>query len=298
MLQFDAVSSLSIEASQLHHITASNMTSILAFQNSNVTISGLSSSNCGTEGYLRVSDNQDNSSYTTVHGSLFVNTSGTAVMYSTNGNISFYNCTFNGRGDDSDAGAVSRSNNDISLMTVDFCYFGSIGTGGTNFVLSLSNPQLLLTDSTFEQCWSTAGLGMITIDHVGSPQANQTVTIDNCRFWNNQGQYGAFYMLGWSGSSDIDHPANTLNVSNSQFEANYGDIGGAFTAWAVPRVFVVGCMLKGNEAFSERWCTGFGWEWHHSHQHQPKSFFGEHGYSRWRCCAIEWRCGLVRQQHL
>ena len=149
--------------------------------------------------------------------------------------------------------ALACVNDDSSHMEVSNCTFENIATpeeGPPEPILVLTRADLTMTGSTFSNC--TALYAVLEIGNNptlnDSWLANETVTIDNCTFVDNYGYQGPIYMLG----KDLN-PTQTLNLFNSNFTNNAGNLGGAVTAFAVGNMRVSGCLFEGNEAV-----TGMG----------------------------------------
>lgn len=247
LLLFQNQSNLTVENSQLNNLAYWQDQSVINFTNCAVYISDLNSNNCSMQYVLTFSNEvsgQDTGSVF-VEGSTFFNATGSASIYIDNGNITVSNSVFSG----GSATAIWRMNgHDDSVLKVVNCDFASIW--GNCPVVFLRRSVLRLTYSNFYHCQNTGELGLVSITSyvdVGV-SINDTVLVDHCVFAYNYAQYGAFYMLGWSGSTDLQTPTQTINVFNSNFFGNSGSMGGAMTMWAVPAVNIQGCRFEGNSA--------------------------------------------------
>lgn len=144
-----------------------------------------------------------------------------------------------------------HDNDDSSHMDMSNCTFTNITVtpeeAPPEDIITLNRADMTMRDSTFSNCSASYAVIDITNDPTlnGSWLANETVTIDNCTFYNSYGFQGPVYMLG---KDTI--PTQTLNIYNSNFTFNAGYFGGAVTAFAVGTVEVCNCLFEGNEALT------------------------------------------------
>lgn len=245
LVRFLDEQNLTIIDSQLQNLSLYGQAPAIHFTDCNVSVSNLSSTNCGIQTVLQFTntDRGNDTMPTYVDSSTFTNTTGGTAVGIVNGHMAVTNSYFQ----QGSATSINRQNSDNSLLMVDNCLFSDMN--GTYAVLNLQRPGLRMTRSTFRHCWNYGILAMVVITSQTGCSQNETALVDQCYFWNNYAQYGAFYMLGNSGCSDPKTPGQQLNVYNSEFERNYGTVGGAMTLWAVPRVDIRGCTFSYNTAF-------------------------------------------------
>ncbi len=276
LVLFNDTTNLTLGDSQLINVNNTALLAIVIFQNTtSVVVDNLVTYGCSSSYVLQfdylISDLSG--SLVQLQRSNFSNAPAGGIMVG-NHSLTVQDTTFDTL--TTTQSAINHDNTDGATLSVSNCSFNNIvGASDSASAITLSQARLSLTDSSITNC--EVDYGVVVIYSGGDSVSNstsQTVTIDNCHFLYNSAGQGVVYMLGY----DKD-PQQTMNIYDSFFAQNYGDLGGAVTLFAVGTVNIEGCRFQENRAW-----TGLGAVYAYGYELQVTSltvldslFYGNNG---------------------
>lgn len=276
LVLFNDTTNLTLGDSQLINVNNTALLAIVIFQNTtSVLVDNLVTYGCSSSYVLQfdylISDLSG--SLVQLQRSNFSNAPAGGIMVG-NHSLTVQDTTFDTL--TTTQSAINHDNTDGATLSVSNCSFNKIvAASDSASAITLSQARLSLTDSSITNCKVTYGVVVIYSggDSV-SNSTSQTVTINNCHFLYNRAGQGVVYMLGY----DKD-PQQTMNIYDSSFAQNYGDLGGAVTLFAVGTVNIEGCRFQENRAW-----TGLGAVYAYGYELQVTSltvldslFYGNNG---------------------
>ncbi|KAL0055969.1 hypothetical protein WJX82_006250 [Trebouxia sp. C0006] len=237
LVLFNDTTNLTLGDSQLINVNNTALLAIVIFQNTtSVLVDNLVTYGCSSSYVLQfdylISDLSG--SLVQLQRSNFSNAPAGGIMVG-NHSLTVQDTTFDTL--TTTQSAINHDNTDGATLSVSNCSFNNIvAASDSASAITLSQARLSLTDSSITNCKVTYGVVVIYSggDSV-SNSTSQTVTINNCHFLYNRAGQGVVYMLGY----DKD-PQQTMNIYDSSFAQNYGDLGGAVTLFAVGTVNIEG----------------------------------------------------------
>lgn len=233
LLYFDQVN-ITFEEVLLQDINAVNLSQIIDFEQSNITVNSLHSSGCIVQYQIIQIGNcssSDQQQVANINNAVFEAGQGRA-FWICNSNISIFNTAFDNLSS-SDGGAVKINNTEGSSVQISGCTFTNnyvtTGNGGALYIQSLYSH---VYNSTFSNNTARWNGGALLID-----QGTQQATVEACTFSRNSCSLRGAHLYMFGSSTD------TLQLLDSSFEDSPGDLKG-LNMWGVGNVYVSGCRFQ------------------------------------------------------